>query len=247
MNNILKTSLLLSILFFFGCNNSNEQNDIQQLDCLSSGLQNGVVAFYPFNNGSINDESGNSNNLINTTSASATADRNGNMNCAFSFISSNNEFLKFTNPTFLDDLPANGISISFWYKSNNQDNGVFISRDEGPQCWNREGQWSIQHVNNVIIFSINEDNSIIYGVETSTWEHIVIKAIGNDLELYKNGILSATGGSDIECDPPNPTLNQGDLFFGKFFDGQMDDIIIYDRLLSQTEITELFTLSPCCN
>ena len=93
---IFKSSLLLSILLAFSCNSSDEQIERQLVDCLSIGLQNGIVAFYPFENGSIDDFSGNNNNLTNSTTASATMDRSGNANCAFSFNSTSNEFLEYS-------------------------------------------------------------------------------------------------------------------------------------------------------
>ena len=74
-NQRVKLTIFVSILLLFGCNNSDEQPNILLQDCLTTNLQNGVVAFYPFNNGSINDESGNNNHLSNTTTANATVDR----------------------------------------------------------------------------------------------------------------------------------------------------------------------------
>jgi len=44
------------------------------MSCIPVSLQNSVVAYYPFSNGSINDFSGNNQHLINMTTASATSD-----------------------------------------------------------------------------------------------------------------------------------------------------------------------------
>lgn len=44
-----------------------------------------------------------------------------------------------------------------------------------------------------------------------------------------------------------PIINQGDLFIGRLYNGLIDDIIIYDRVLTPAEITELFNLPACCS
>ena len=51
--------------------------------CLPSNLQNGLIAFYPFSNGSLEDKSAYSNNVTNPTTAIPTNDRNGNLNCGY--------------------------------------------------------------------------------------------------------------------------------------------------------------------
>ena len=246
MNNIIKSVTILLIILIFSCNNSDEEVERQQLNCLSIGLQNGVVAFYPFINGSLNDESGNNNNLTNSTSASATSDRDGNPNCAFSFNSTNNEFLEYTNPTFLDDLPVNNFSISLWYKAD-YDTGTaqFIHRDEGNYGCGYIGQWSIHFVDEFFVFGANGVSGYGQDIAFTSWEHIVFTVVGTNLRFYKNGILESEQ-NNYTCPSGNTTINQGDLFIGKFFDGRIDDIIIYNRELSTSEITELSNLSPCC-
>ncbi len=133
-NQLVKLTIFVSILLFFGCNNSDEQPNILLQDCLTTNLQNGVVAFYPFNNGSINDESGNNNHLSNTTTANATVDRNGNLNCAFQFNSGNDEFLTFINPVFLNDLQNGSFSISLWYLSENEGGGLLSRGNDLGNC-----------------------------------------------------------------------------------------------------------------
>ena len=79
---IFLTTFLVTIL---GCNSDDQNSEIEDImDCIPINLQNSVVAYYPFSNGSINDFSGNNQNLVNNN-ASSTSDRNGNENCAFEF------------------------------------------------------------------------------------------------------------------------------------------------------------------
>ena len=243
MKKLIIPFLFILLILSLNCENSDEQPVIQStlLTCLPANLQSDLIAFYPFNNGSLNDESGNNNNLLNNTSANSTTDRNGNINCAFNFNSSNNEFLEYNNPTFLDDLPQNNFSISFWYKANN-DIGYsqFIHRN-GVQNY---GQWYVEFVDEFFAFGANGANGSGHHISFLDWEHIVLTVSGTNLNFYKNGVLESQQSNQSST---NPTVNQGDLFIGKSLDGQMDDIIIYDKELNPMEISGLFNMSPCCN
>lgn len=237
-------------IFMFSCNDSDDSAKIQAESCLPANLQNGVIAFYPFSNGSINDSSGNGYHLTNTTSASSGMDRAGNANCAFSFVQTNGDFLKYTNPTFIDNFQTLPFSISLWYKNENDpisDYELLIGRDTGIHCPDTFGQWSVGLYDlRKPVFGINE-YSLWHQIPTTTnWKHLVVTCIGTDLKLYINGILT-TDTANTGCGgSSNPTLNIGDLYLGKYYTGLLDDVIIYNRVLTQTEITELYNLTPCC-
>lgn len=247
MKNLYKTGIALLLLILVSCESSEERNADQNLNCLPINLQNGVIAFYSFGSGSLDDTSGNNYNLANSTTASPGIDRDGNPNCAYQFDNANNEFLKYTNPTFLDNLPTNNLSISFWYKSDDPfgSNGSFISRDNQPHCNSTYGEWSIGYVNNVVTFGVNNGRVFHYGVENTNWEHVVITSSNTGNQLFINGVLipNGSGINGTGC----PFLNQGDLFIGWLYDGSIDDIIIYDRIITSAEVTELFNLNACCN
>jgi len=53
--------------------------------CLPEDLKQGIILFYPFSNGSINDMSGNEHHLMKTGNCMSTVDRNNNVNCAYLF------------------------------------------------------------------------------------------------------------------------------------------------------------------
>ena|SRR6218665_3584808 len=239
--------IALLLLIVIGCEKSEPETATRNLNCLPTHLQNGVIAFYSFGNGSLNDSSGNNYNLTNSTTASSGIDRDGNPNCAYQFNNANNEFLKYTNPTFLDNLPTNNFSISFWYKSNDLlgSYGAFISRDNQHYCNSSFGEWSVGYVNNVVSFDVTNGRVMHYGVENANWEHIVITSNNSNNQIFVNGVLipNGSGINGTSC----PSLNQGDLFIGRLYNGSIDDIIIYDRIVTATEVTELFNLNTCCN
>ncbi len=117
MKNLITLSLLLlSVILFSSCNTDYSVQPDVVLPCLPVELQKNIVAYYPFSKGSLRDFSKYHHDLVNTSEAKPTTDKNGNANCAYEFW--NNYFLTknylvseetryFTN---LRDF-----SISLWY------------------------------------------------------------------------------------------------------------------------------------
>lgn len=96
-----------------------------------------------------------------------------------------------------------------------------------------------------MLFGLQNGRLAHYGVQNTTWEHIVITSNNSTNQLFVNGILIPMGSgiNGANC----PIINQGDLFIGRLYNGLIDDIIIYDRVLTPAEITELFNLPACCS
>lgn len=237
-------------LIIWSCNDLDDVAKKQET-CLPTNLQNGVIAFYPFNSGSINDFSGNNYHLTNTTSATSGIDRAGNTNCAFKFIAANGKYLKYINPTFINDFQTLPFSISFWYfdgPNSTTDYELLIGRDDILHCPDTNGQWSIGlYDGQNPVFGINENE--IWGdtsLLNNQWKHLVVTCQGTDLKIYVNGVLTTDFVYHGLCDTYVPTLNLGDLFIGKEFTGSIDDILIYNRILPTTEITQLYNLPACC-
>lgn len=237
------TLVIVVLLLMLGCDKSEQQQETLSLSCLPTNLQNGVVAYYPFGNGSLNDSSGNNFNLTNPTSASPAMDRGGNPNCAFNF--NGNDYLEYVNPTFLNNLPATNLSVSFWYKSDEDTYGSLISRDDTTNCPNYYGIWSVMFVNAMLMYSSNGGLCPGPPIFTNTWNHIVITSNSSLIQFYHNGILISSTNNFTNC--PFITTNQGNLFLGKLYDGILDDMVIYNRIISTAEVTQLYNLAPCCN
>ncbi|MFN3754386.1 LamG domain-containing protein [Flavobacterium sp.] len=242
MKNFTKLGFIGLLLLGLGCNESDNSNETNSLACLPANLQTDVVAMYTFGNGSINDSSGNNYDLTNTTTATGGMDRDGNPNCAFSFVRANGDILKYTNPTFLNNLPETGMTISFWYKSNDQNYGYFIRRDNVSHCDFSPGIWSFWHVNAVLGFGSSNGHAASGPVQTANWQHIVATSIDGAVTFYVDGVAQTPSMAN-----PCTDTNIGDLFIGDQYDGLIDDIIIYDRVLTPAEVNQLKTLPACCN
>ncbi|MFK7775254.1 MAG: LamG domain-containing protein [Saprospiraceae bacterium] len=257
-----KVFLLILAIGIFSCGDDNE---VFQIDCLSTNLQSDVIAFYPFNNGSLADQSANGNNLSNSTTAIPTSDRNGNTTCAYQFDNSpgNDEFLTTTTTNFLDGL--NEFSISIWYQPMdlNRDGGdfeVLLSRGDGTSCPNKNGEWSVSLYDcRRAVFG--HDNSVWAEVETDIsstgcqgevveltdkWHHVVAVKNNDEYKIYFNGNLNETATGDANCSNFNAAIDLGNLFIGKRYLGKIDDVIIFNREVTSSEVTELYELDGCC-
>ena len=236
------------------------ENNIYKFSCgaLPVNLHTGLLAYYPFNTGSINDFSGNGHDLTNSTTAHATADRNGNTNCAFNFTQANNEFLGILTPNFLDNLTSNPFSISMWYQPlGSRPVGAYeqlLGRDVSLHCPDTYGQWSIglYDCRKVTVgFDMNShwqtstvsDCNTLLNTISNNWHHLVFIYDGLSYNLYVDGVL------DNNTHGPCGFMsgNIGSFLLGKNYTGDLDDIFIYNRALTSTEVTQLQGLgSSCC-
>lgn len=73
----------------------------------------------------------------------------------------------------------------------------------------------------------------------SEWYHVAVTSSNNSYSLFINGKSVASGTHDNEIPDPDCALAIGRAE-GYFLNGLMDDIRIYNRALSDNEITDLF-------
>lgn len=251
-----KLFLMFLIVGMYGC-----EKEVT-LDCVPASLQGDVIAFYPFNNGQLIDESSNNNDMTNPTTATATSDRMGNSNCAYQFVDSptNEEYLTTTSSNFLDNLDE--FSISIWYEPldtarNGGSYEILFSRGDEARCPDRRGEWSVGlydcrsavfgHNNSVWAESTINNCQERINMLTNKWHHVVAIKDNNEYKIYFNGNLDETATGNANCSSTTHLAqNIGDAFIGKYFTGKIDDVIIFDKALSQSDVTNLFELEACC-
>ncbi|MEM9545487.1 MAG: LamG domain-containing protein [Bacteroidota bacterium] len=251
--------LVLTIAFLSSCDKSNLRNE-----CLPTNLQKGVIAFYPFSKGSLDDATDADNHLTNPTGAVPIADRNGNTDCAYLLSNSqtNREFLTTANSDFLNNLDQ--FTLSIWYQpmDTTRDGGsieLLLNRGEESRCSNRRGEWSLALFdcripvfahdnavwsNSITGFSGDCQDEVI--AQTDKWHHVVATRNQDNYKIYFNGVLQNSVDGVANCSDLHLAEDIGDLFIGSEFNGKIDDILIYDRELTQMEITQLADLGTCC-
>jgi hypothetical protein len=205
---------------------------------------NGLVAFYPFN-GNANDESGNVNNG-NIYGATLTTDRFSKINSAYYFPGVDNNIQIPYNET----LEPSIFSISVWFKAEDPIDSTespIISNDpDQSRCHHGYMIWCtywgiLFHVDGSTACGTGGGSSYNGPIFNNGWHHVVAIYNGRH-ELYVDGKLSYT--SDYQDYPKtNAYINIGCQISSRgslFYKGTIDDIRIYNRALSKTEINTLY-------
>ena len=196
-----------------------------------------VIAYYPFS-GNANDVSGNGYNGT-VYGASLTDDRFGNANSAYSFNGVNNYIAV---PEILN-TGISGITIASWVKADNLNDGAIYYKG-------LQGEMILRKFESTGTYDFGikmSDSSWFFAtgsqVNTGEYQYVVGTYYkGDRIELWVDGVLA--NSVDI------PDLN---LFYGMlpsaigsyarvngFFDGVIDEVMVYDRALSATEIQALY-------
>ena len=192
---------------------------------------NGLVGWWPFN-GNANDESGNGNNGT-VNGVTLTTDRFGNVNEAYNF-DGVDDFIEITGVDFGTGAQQ---SISVWVNLSTSYPGGF------PQHYILDNGTTIGGV----CFNTDIDqiqfgcNSISNSIGVGSWHNYVGLRNGASYEIYLDGNFL---GAQVGC--AAQFFNNISLLVGKsnvnteFTNGIIDDIGIWNRALTQQEITALY-------
>lgn len=199
---------------------------------------NGLLAWYPFN-GNGDDISGNANNAANY-GATFVADRNGMPNAAAS-TNGISQYLKVDMPGFIFS-ETGSFTFSLWVnKQTPSGSGVVMmhgTATAGNFIWNFQGKSEAQYGTNM------QQSAWTWATcphNLQVWDHYVGTYDNKIMNLYKNGFFQSTAmypytGATATTLP----LFIGKGFSGNYYKGDLDDIGIWDRVLTQQEITTLY-------
>ena len=206
-----------------------------------------LVAYYPFN-GNANDASGNGNDGT-VFDALLTTDRFGNSDSAYEFDGTDDHLSvpQSSELAILEDL-----TVSFWfYKQGNQNGSVITYSCNGET----------ESCNHLYEFLINSDGEAHYGheydngsdqwrdidlnLQNDTWSFVTLTKDYTNMRylVHIDGIqqdeyyytMQATGG-----DSSNLKIGIGEDDISYPFNGKIDDVRIYNRVLSNSEINSLY-------
>jgi hypothetical protein len=205
----------------------------------------GLVAYYPFE-GNADDQTSNENDGI-VNGATLATDRFGDQNCAYYFDGISNMITGTTNNW---PLTNSSRTISVWFKLNslpaNGDNNLLINY--GPEiehCLNNLYlQYTVGNGKRVFYGGYFDDIYASYNYEIDTWYNVITTFDGTNATMYINNDLVAQG------DKSSWNTVSTDFHIGgwyntiSFINGTLDDIRIYNRVLSANEISYLYNEIP---
>lgn len=215
---------------------------------------NGLVGYWPFN-GNANDNSGNNNNGI-VNQLTWGIDRFGNSNSTAEFNGDYHRAIRVQNPnaTF-----GNEFSYSFWLKTNTSLSYYNTIINALGYC-NIYGPYP-SYVNAGVVGKLGFSGYLGYNNSNNTindgnWHHgvMVVNWTGGIVKIYIDGVLNATSTFAPQVVEQPPVIDFGqdyditnDPVQGpqNIFAGELDDIGIWNRALTQEEITNLYNANQC--
>lgn len=199
---------------------------------------NGLMAYYPFN-GNANDASNNGNNGTLVGSPNFTIDRFGNQGSSFqggtTYITCPSTVFQFTENS--------NFSVSIWFiKSTINGNGRLISTE------NPEGNFRIAMNNSVDLYIRFGSDFLNFNINDNNWHHLVYTYQNRNEKIYIDNYLAS-----VNYNNSTEVLNYGSPFTigakaASAYDrwiGKIDDIGIWNRVLAEQEITNLYNANQC--
>ncbi|MEQ9467093.1 MAG: IPT/TIG domain-containing protein [Ekhidna sp.] len=194
-----------------------------------------LQAYYPFN-GNANDESGNGYHAT-VNGATLTSDRDGNPNSAYSF-DGNNDYI-----TLGDDFDYESMTINVWFKVSvfESDRRPIISLDHADL---NNGVWGISvGTDGTDFLSFNRNFELTSFEVDDQWHMATLVYNPESYDLYLDGNFLSSHSS-----PANNNSMDGiqSVILGctrkldRFYTGAIDDIRIYSRSLSDSEVGILY-------
>jgi hypothetical protein len=154
----------------------------------------------------------------------------GKYNSSLSFDDTDDYITAGTAPAF--DL-TDGLSISAWVKTDaDEADNVIVSKGASYEMGiNADGDVYWDGV------GVTQDDASVQ-VTSGSWHHVVITNDDTTVTYYVDGIQTGTDSAGVDTD------NSTDLYIGydgsNYFDGQIDDVRIYNYVLAEEQIRKVY-------
>jgi hypothetical protein len=201
----------------------------------------GLVAYYPFN-GNANDISGNGNNGV-VFGATLTSDRFGIADSAYYF-GGNGHYILVAPSASLNI--TGDLTIAAWVdlSSSSVNANAVIFSDMLEHSPHDGYSFRLWDGNKLRLFCGGQSLLATTPLEVDVWTHVAVVLSGTTATTYINGELDSSGGVAAPTSSSvNPTIGaSAQQAYG--WNGEIDDITVYNRALSTTEISELAHVVP---
>ena len=196
-----------------------------------------LVAYYPFD--------GNANNVSSAGNHGqpfgvvSTTNRFGRPNSAYHFFHSTNDYV-VVNP--FTNFPTHEFTVSFWKRSSENTNrscSFLYYGEPGNEVWLFDDM-------NLRLRVLAPDEAVSQlVVSDDAWHNIAVtwRSSGGQCQFFVDGVMrqSLNVANGLAIPPTGPLVfGQRDSYIGYVFVGLLDDILIYNRVLTGAEIVSLF-------
>jgi len=233
----------------------NNYHNTQVQDTHEDNLTNSLVLYQSFDgpfmdwsqtSGQARDKSGQNpaNNGTVNGSLSQSSVRAGKLGQALNFNGSNSDYTSIADSSSM--RTTSDWTRSLWIKPASVTPGAF------QEAWtqrtttskfllrlNTDGNWNVYYYNTSAGFSM-----LTAFAATSDWQNITVVKSGSNITAYKNGVsvASASNAGNFPNDSHDLYLGTNSAHSASYFSGLIDEVRVYNRALSASEITSLYRL-----
>lgn len=226
------TALVIMVLF---C--------ISVVSAQNINLNDSLKLFYPFNGNALDSSGNNHHGLV--TGAILTTDRFGNQNSAYEFDGD------FDRIQTLNSFDYQNRSVSVWIKPyipGGIGSNINVALVQDADALNY-GQFLITFSNSMLtlkaggnVGKYNEHNFPLLN-----WYHFVLIRDSLHTYYYINGVMVgepgvANGNGSYSYPNVNLVIGGGRSLVNQFFFGKVDDLRVYNRVLTNSEIDSLYNM-----
>ena len=225
-------------------------NSAQASATPNTNLTSGLVAWLTFDDGTASDSSGYGNGGILINGAAIVTDPQRGQVLSLDGVDA---YVDLGTNASLDLSDNNQATFAVWVKiAVTKSHNSIVTKGEWKDAYSLVIKGDTSPVN---LLWTGNDTSVFSGaaVPLNTWTHVAVTVYGDFANFYINGQLSGT----VNQDRGNPIDNiatgvsigreqySGSLPAGRwFFNGQLDDVRIYERVLSEAEIQSVMVGTP---
>lgn len=210
----------------------------------------GLVLAMNFNSESISGSAGSetvydssdSNNHGVNTGADHDVDGGFNGGGCFDFVAANSDHITVLHNT---SLSPDFLSVSCWFKTSSATQQNLINKYHGDY---KEFQFAISAVGNVSL-TVGKGStpniaasSNVGNLADGEWHYAVGTCDGSYIRIYVDGVIA---NNPVACSPISHNtyaieIGKASWYSGLYFDGMLDSVRIYNRILSADEINLLY-------
>ena len=244
------------------------KDTVTLVDSIFANDTSGLVAYYNFNGGNLNDSSGHNNNIV-FNNATPTFDRLGNANNAYLF-NGNGSYMRIANSPSIN--PSNItlfaiVKVNGWYTGECHASTI-INKGQSDAVNGfyslRFNDSSIGHATSCTLFpdTLNEFFYANYGndnpvgvatgagwdslkIQKGEWYSLTFTYDGTVAKFYLDGALVSSKTETVPFNPNSDDLYLGDTqasLFPYYFNGVIDEVRIYNRAVEGRQVAALNTL-----
>jgi hypothetical protein len=197
----------------------------------------GLVGYYPFN-GNANDVSGNGHNGT-VSGAALTQDRFGYEGSAYIF-DGGSGYIDMDNVSHFN-FGTGDFSLETWIQMNSASSGPrhILGKRMDETAPYQHGWTRLYSLDGSIRFEFNDGWTLSTPTtyNDGVWHHIAATRSSGAVSLYMDGQLIGSGTQTVDVSNSG-SFKIGKWYFESSFNGKIDDVRLYNRALSATEVAE---------